>query len=208
MKTMLVIFFLAIASAAYAQPITTPADFGEFDRYSKFSAPGQPDREVRPYEKIKSDRTLENIISDPRVVFSTYFGGNGYDCGYGLTSDSQGNIYWVGYTGSTNIPIVGNAYQTEKKGGHDALIAKFAPDGQPVWITYFGGDSVDVATACCMDSEENLIVVGKTGSNDFPTTVGDYNEWAEAFILKFDCDGNLIWSRCFGGTGFEAAYGV
>jgi predicted SpoU family rRNA methylase len=208
MKYVIIILALAFSHSTHAQPITTPADFGEIDRDFKFPAPRQTEGEVRPYEKIKRDRTLENIISDPRVVFSTYFGGNGYDCGYGLTSDSQGNIYWVGYTGSTNIPIVGNAYQTEKKGGHDALIAKFSPDGQPVWITYFGGNATDVAMDCSMDSEDNLIVTGATTSADFPVTFGEFKASTDAFISKFDSDGNLLWSRCFGGSAVEVSQGI
>ncbi|MBZ5719924.1 MAG: SBBP repeat-containing protein [Acidobacteriia bacterium] len=52
------------------------------------------------------------------LLFSTYLGGKSGDGGSGLTLDSAGNIYVIGYTESPDFPLA-NALQTTYGGGKD-----------------------------------------------------------------------------------------
>lgn len=194
-------------------PIMTPSDLGDFDKLSKFTLRtlnGKTNENL--LRKKNQDQILGTIIDDPRVVFSTYCGGNGYDCGNSLAVDSKGDVYIVGYTGSTNFPVSNNAYQKEKKNGHDMFIGKFSASGNRIWLTYFGGNGTDVATGCICDKNDNLIVIGKTDSQDFPTTAGVEQEKSQGSIdvvlVKFDPNGNLIWSRYYGGSRGDLGEGI
>ncbi|WP_281085411.1 PKD domain-containing protein, partial [Methanosarcina acetivorans] len=58
------------------------------------------------------------------LVYSTYLGGSGNDYGSGIAADSQGNIYIVGYTASTDFPVNSNAYQNASSGSYDVFVSK------------------------------------------------------------------------------------
>lgn len=88
--------------------------------------------------------------------------------------------------------------------------------------TYFGGaNGWDRARDVAIDSDGNMIMVGGTSANDFPTTAGAYDEsWntggdqtgvvgqSDAFVAKFDPDGELLWSTVLGGPNYDYAYAV
>jgi len=224
---------LVISNSLTSQPITTPIKWEGLDTLSKFyrtekmkknppapfSKGGKQDsgptfrnggkEECKiPFQKHREDELLGEPISDPRVVFSTYVGGNGYDCGNSVSYDSQENIYIVGYSGSTNMATTEGCYQKDKKGGHDAFIGKFTNKGKLIWMTYLGGNNTDVATDCIVDDSDNLIVVGMTNSPDFPFTEGSYYGSNNGFLTKFNSDGKMLWSKFFGDSAYNAPQGI
>ncbi len=78
------------------------------------------------------------------LVYSTYFGGTGFDSGYTVAADGAGNAYLSGNTYSTDFPVV-NALQSTHGGGlQDAFVAQFPPNGEsPLFSTYLGGANND-----------------------------------------------------------------
>ncbi len=68
--------------------------------------------------------TKLNCVSN-NLVFSTYLGGSNLDYATDIAVDSSKNIYVVGYTVSTDFPVV-SAYQTGNAGGTDVFVTKVA----------------------------------------------------------------------------------
>ena len=69
------------------------------------------------------------------------------------------------------------------------------------WSTYFGGSSEDWIKSVKTDSQNNIILVGVTLSNDFPVLNGlnvTLTYYNSIFLVKFDPSGTLIWSTYFG----------
>jgi hypothetical protein len=62
------------------------------------------------------------------VVFSTSFGGDGYDEGFGLSISPDGNIFITGITYSTDFPTI-NPYDESHNGDGDVFVSKFGPGG-------------------------------------------------------------------------------
>src|SRR5437588_3644544 len=75
------------------------------------------------------------VTDTPKVIFSTYLGGAGFDEGFATTSDTSGNVYIAGLTASQSFP--GNAIPLA--GSDDFFIAKFSPTGQLLFSTRIGG---------------------------------------------------------------------
>ena len=122
------------------------------------------------------------------LVFSTYFGGSGFDSGRGIVVGPDGNIYITGYTGSGNLPLVG-PLDSSLGGGSDSFIAGFTSTGDTLlFSTYFGGDAEDNGEAIAADAAGNVYVAGRTRGglalvNPAQPLFGGVED---AFVLKLD----------------------
>jgi hypothetical protein len=75
-----------------------------------------------------------------------------------------------------------------------------------LYSTYLGGSLGDKGLAIAVDAAGNAYVTGETGSSEFPTTAGAYdrtiaggNTLTDAFVTKFNPNGQLVYSTYLGG---------
>jgi len=148
-------------------------------------------------------------------MWATYYGGSYGDVGFSITADASNNIIVTGIASSTNFPIQnpggGTYYQDSIAGLEDAFVLKFNSNGVRLWATYYGGDETDWGYSVTTDGSNNILITGRTHSNNFPllnpgngayfqnTNAG--NE--DAFILKFSSNGVRQWSTYYGGNNAE-----
>ncbi|MFN3916590.1 MAG: PKD domain-containing protein [Flavobacteriales bacterium] len=162
-----------------------------------------------------------DLIIDPVLVFSSLTGSTADNWGFTATYDSQGNVYGGGIAFAFGYPVTTGAYQTTFAGSRDITISKFNATGNALlFSTYLGGSGADVPHSLVNDSQDNLIVMGSTGSNNYPVTAGCYDNTfnggvnftgsngipytagADAIITKFNATGTvLLGSTYVGGTG-------
>jgi len=146
------------------------------------------------------------LTIDPVIVYSTFLGGSIFDIAWSVAADAAGNAYIAGDTESANFPTV-SPYQGAAGGQGDAFVAKFAPDGTPLYSTYLGGSYFDYATDIAVDSQGNAYVTGKTGSVNFPTVNAlqpTYGGTWDAFVTKLSPTGSaLVYSTYLGGSNEE-----
>ncbi|MCO5971331.1 SBBP repeat-containing protein [Actinoallomurus soli] len=153
------------------------------------------------------------LIVDPRIDYSTYLGGTGYDEGNGIAVDATGNAYVIGDTDSTDFPV-NRAFQPQRRGGFDAFVTKLDPTGTAaLYSTYLGGRGEDLGIGIAVDSAGAAYVTGETESDDFPTTAGavqtTYRGNGDAFVTKLDpTGGTLAYSTYLGGTENDQADGI
>jgi hypothetical protein len=150
------------------------------------------------------------------LVYSTYLGGSGYDEINGLAIDSGGDAYVVGYTSSSNFPIV-SALQPSKSGsasGNDAFAARINAAGSAlVYSTYLGGSDGDIAFDVAVDSASRAYIAGWTQSSNFPTVQplqAANTGSGDAFISVMNAAGSaLVYSTYWGAQpGWEFGYGI
>jgi len=161
--------------------------------------------EVGDYDKSKE------LIIDP---WATYYGGSSTDRIYGIDIDKDQHVYITGETGSINFPWSVGAFQDTLAGGasRDAFIVKFDDNGNRIWATYYGGSGLEIGYEIKTDNNMDVVIVGHTGSSDFPVSAGaiqdTINGGNDMFILKFDNNGNRIWATYYGGSSFDAGFSV
>lgn len=126
-----------------------------------------------------------------QILYLSYIGGSGYDGGSAIDLDSEGRICVVGTTTSEDFPTSTLAFQSELKGGMDAIAFKLEPTGSDLFSsTYLGGTSHDAVVGGGVTSGDDFLFSGATGSEDFPTTPGAYeNDPNELFIAKLSGNG-------------------
>jgi len=83
------------------------------------------------------------------------------------------------------------------------LIIPTAIHAQPpdtVWTSTFGGAHTDLSASVLQTPDGSFVFAGSTDSNGTSSL--------DAWLMKVDPDGDLVWSSVFGGSGDEAAYSV
>ncbi|HAP01701.1 MAG TPA: hypothetical protein DCQ93_07245 [Bacteroidetes bacterium] len=149
--------------------------------------------------------------------WSTFYGGDGEDWIFSLTTDNLGNLFAGGYTNSSNFPVQnaggGSFYQAGlyALAQYDNFIIKFSNNGVRQWSTYVGGSYDDKGISLSTDVPGNLLATGITTSPDYPiqNLSGAYNQSvfnggsSSSFAMKFDINENLIWSTFLGGSGYD-----
>lgn len=159
--------------------------------------------------------TSRELIIDPEVQWSTYFGGAGDDIGVHVTMDNSRNVLVMGRTLSPLFPVR-NGLQNGLKGSFDAWTASFNDRGALQWSTYFGGSKTEISDVnhCDLttDSKNNVIITGCTQSSDVFLTNGAFQSnksvGFDTFIAKFRSDGTIMWSTYCGGSDNDDVYGI
>ncbi len=152
------------------------------------------------------------LVIDPTVTYSTYFGGSGADYGISVAVNASGDAFVAGATDSASI-LGTNTGAT----GSDAFVTEIGPTGTLIFATYFGGSQDEFPGGIAIDSQ-GIYVSGITGSSDFPVTGGAAQTVFQggitggandAFALKMALNGSSItWGTYIGGNGSDSGLGV
>lgn len=151
-----------------------------------------------------------------QLIYSTFFGGTGYDATYGASVDSSGNVYIGGLTYSPDLPVTGGSAQTVYGGNGDAVVAKFNPRvagaASLMYSTYLGGSQNDTAADVAVDSLGDTYICGQTFSSDFPAVnavQAAKHGTSDAFLSELNPQGTaLLFSTYLGGSGDQLADNV
>lgn len=170
------------------------------------------------------DRSVELVI-DPQIVYSTFYGGSATDVVTGIAVDANGNTYLGGRSSSTDL-LLKNAFQGQYLGdsANNAFLVKMNAAGNDIiYATYFGDSDGSVginAIAVTSDGKACVTgVLGNAGSNsDFPTTPGRFQgngsnfldiRGIDSYLTVFQPAGNaLSYSTFYGANGVEEAFGI
>jgi Beta-propeller repeat len=135
----------------------------------------------------------------PTLAKAKQIGTTGFDIGNSITVDKQGNVYVAGGTsGDLGGPNQGN---------RDVWFAKYDPSGKEIWRQQIGSDTFDFPFGIAVDSTGNVYLSGSTQGN-LGTLSGDV--LSDAWLAKFNQNGDPVWLRQFGNAGYFAhnAYSI
>jgi len=134
-------------------------------------------------------------------IWAKQAGGNSYDNGYGISTDTNGNSYVTGYFRST---ATFGTIQLVSYGESDIFIAKYDTDGNCIWAKQAGGNSYDISYGISTDANGNSYVTGTFADTAIFGTIQLVSYGLnDIFIAKYDASGNCIWAKQAGGTHVE-----
>lgn len=122
------------------------------------------------------------------LVWDRTFGGPASDWAYAMTGTRDGGLATAGRT------------ESKGAGEEDIWIVRVDGDGNRLWDKTFGGTATDRGRAIKETRDGGFIAAGATESKG----AGEFDAW----ILRLDKKGELIWDRHFGGPGTDWASGV
>ncbi len=144
----------------------------------------------------ESDAFIAKYDTNGNPVWAKQFGSDLSDGGNSVAVDSSGNVYVTGNTSGSLFGII--------SGKSDAFIAKYDTNGNPVWAKQFGSDLRDIGFGIAVDSSDNVYITGHTNGDLFDRNTGAY----DAFIAKYDTNGNPVWAKQFGTNSLEEHSGI
>ena len=154
--------------------------------------------------------------------------GNDYDI-ITLKQDAAGNLLWARnasgaadwakYGSGIGVDAAGNVYITggfrygiatfgavtlTGLGKEDIFIAKYDASGTLQWAKQAGGANGDWGYGIAVDENGNLYITGSIEGNGAFGSVSLNGTGLDAYLAKYDTNGNAIWATRFGGpNGFS-----
>ena len=142
------------------------------------------------------DALLSKYDSDGEVLWTKQIGTSGNEYFSSVVVDASGNVYVGGTTeGDLGAPIAG---------GLDAFLSKFDSDGNVLWMKQTGTSEDEGGHSVDVDASGNIYASGWTDGDLAGASAGD----TDAFLSKFDSDGNVLWTKQVGTKSIDKANGV
>ena len=127
-------------------------------------------------------------------------GGTTDEVAYYIQQTIDGGYVLTGYTQSNNGDVTGN------HGVLDAWVVKLDNIGNLQWQKALGGTSTDQGYSIQQTSDGGYIMAGNTQSND-GDIIGNHG-FVDAWVLKLNNSGDLLWQKALGGTGDDKALSI
>lgn len=157
-----------------------------------------------------NDGILSKFSSSGVRLWSTYYGGSGYDDIRRVKINGYNEVICVANSTSSGIATSGS-HQSTHGGNYDGMVLKFSENGTRIWATYFGSSSIEDMYGLVLDNHQNIYIGGKSSSTGLATS-GAYkttNSGGEdALIVSFNNSGALRWSTYLGGSGQDYVRGM
>jgi len=145
------------------------------------------------------------------LAYSSFLGGlTGDETGNGIAVDSNGMIYVIGTTKSTDFPVTASAYAGVMWGNQDIFLCQVDPNaGVLVYSTYLGGEGLDYGRSILVGKNGLVYFAADTLSSQFPMAGYNYSQVPFGFqdliigtmdMTKSGSD-SLVYSTYLGGSG-------
>jgi hypothetical protein len=122
------------------------------------------------------------------LAWDRTFGGPASDWAYAMTGTRDGGLATAGRT------------ESKGAGQEDLWVVRVDGSGERRWDQTFGGAATDRGRAIVELRDGGFAVAGATESKG----AGEFDAW----VLRLDADGGLLWERHFGGPGTDWASGL
>jgi hypothetical protein len=143
-------------------------------------------------------------------------GTSGMIAGYTLDVDINNDVIVTGFFQGDDISFdpAGTVSVTSNDYSQDIFLAKYTSAGTFKWVNAPGGTEQDYGEFVCSDPLGNHYLCGLfmgTGV-DFEPGPGEYllssAGGSDAFLVKYDNDGHVLWGFAVGATAQDAAFGI
>jgi hypothetical protein len=127
-------------------------------------------------------------VSEAQITFQKIYGGMNYEVGNSVQQTSDGGYIIAGCTNSFGA------------GNNDVYLIKTDFNGDSLWTKTFGGTFSDEGNSVQQTSDGGYIIAGFTQSFSMGSS--------DAYLIKTNPIGNVMWTKTFGGTGEDKGYSV
>jgi hypothetical protein len=139
------------------------------------------------------DLLIQAISPSGSTLWSNQLGGSGSDRPTALASTADGGVVVVGHTESSFAGL-------SNAGKEDAFLIRFDANGDILWSRSVATPGPDHAYGVHVLPDGDVLVTGRMAGSDWTLTSGDPGD---AFLARYDENGNLRWLQRFGSSAYE-----
>ena len=150
---------------------------------------------------------IAKLSTDGTALWAKSAKGAGFDEGRAIATDSMGNVICAGWYQSPTLTI--GQITLKNNGLRDAFVVKYSPAGEVVWAQGLGAENSESCSAIATDHQGNIILAGDFRSAKLvlgaTTLANSSKDNSDAFMLKLDPQGKILWAKSMGGSLGDAA---
>ena len=132
------------------------------------------------------DVLLIKTNSDGNEIWIRTFGGSETDDGFSVQQTTDGGYVITGISNSYDV--------------NGVLLIKTDADGNDIWINTYNSFGAIDGRSVQQTTDGGYVITGYT--------FFEFGGYPDVFLLKTDADGNEVWTKTFGGTGWDAGHSV
>ena len=161
-----------------------------------------------------SDFFIAKLDTAGNGIWAKSEGGTGDDRGLAVTSGMNSDLYVTGYFNSS---FTWGSTSISSNGGTDFYAAKYDSSGSFKWIYTSGSTSDDKGYGVAIDLFNNIYFTGSyqsggsgtafNGASSTKKTISS-NGAEDAFLVRYDATGKIIWATGGGSSGTDIGYGT
>src|SRR5262249_45738106 len=143
-----------------------------------------------------SDYWIVKIDGSGNIQWQKNYGGTDYDKAQAIRQTPDGGYIVIGFTASGDVDVTGF------HGVEDCWLIKLDASGNLQWQHAYGGSHDDFGFDVTV-LPDGYVFCGETFSDDGDVSGnhGDFDAW----LVKVDLNGNIVWQHCYGGTTTDDA---
>ncbi|MBI3139693.1 MAG: gliding motility-associated C-terminal domain-containing protein [Sphingobacteriales bacterium] len=155
----------------------------------------QPNRDYWDLWVLKLDKCGQ-------IQWEKSVGGTGYETARDILQTSDGGYLVLGETNSTDGDVIAGYGGTK-----DIWLLKLSATGSVEWQKRYGGSGLDIGNHLEALKDGSFLIAASSTSND-----GDIRNnhssgtYTDGVLMKIGATGNLLWSKCFGGSKNEELF--
>lgn len=136
------------------------------------------------------------------IEWKNTYGGSSAEDAKHIVQTTDGGYLFAGYTQSTDGDVAGN------HGGQDGWIVKLNASGEIEWQRCYGGSGYEEISKILLMDENTFMFCGTTYSNDGDLAETTLFGVGDIWVLHAETDGDIRWTKVYGGTSFESASNI
>lgn len=166
-----------------------------------------PDGPYPYYHQSSMDALVFRLSDQGNLIWARQLTGKMAEFVHHMATDSKGNLIVLLassspiVTFSEELAIKTTTFSVLRKS--QLFLAKFSPDGKPIWVNNLGNDGSQECNSMVLDAADNIYISGHFDKSKKPMVVSNSfsvppvvaGEKHHSYVLKYSPKGDLVWGK-------------
>jgi hypothetical protein len=160
-------------------------------------------------DSTANDFVITCVSKQGEVIWKHLLGGSKDDGGpfsgnrEFLCQTPDGGVFFAGASSSTDGDM------PPSRGGFDIFLARFDVKGNLIWEDTYGGNKTEYLSGIAATPDSGCIISATTFSDDNGDVPANHSvNSSDIWIVKLNANGDIEWSKTYGGSGNEEALSI